>query len=232
MKVEIWSDIACPWCYIGRRRFETALANFPHRDQVEIVWRSFQLDPTAPKDQPERTQDMLKKRYNLPDAKVKEMQDNVTHLAELEGLEYHLDKTYSINSMDAHRVLHLAKEKGVQGEMKERIQRAYFTEGLLLSDADVLVKLAEEVGLDGAEVRAMLATNEHVSDVQDDIRRAQMIGVQGVPFFLVDERYAVSGAQPAELFGEALDRAWKDAHPVMILSTDESGETCEPGGNC
>lgn len=232
MKVEIWSDIACPWCYIGRRRFESALAKFPHADQVEIIWRSYQLDPTASKDNPTPTGEMLMKRYNMPPQKVAEMQDNVTQVAAQEGLEYHLDKTYSINSLDAHRVLHLALEKGLQGEMKERIQWAYFTEGLLLSDVEVLVTLAEEVGLDGAEVRAMLATDEHVADVQADIRRAQMIGVQGVPFFLVDERYAVSGAQPAELFGEALDRAWKDAHPVMVLSTDESGEVCGPDGNC
>ena len=211
MKVEIWSDIACPWCYIGRRRFEKALDKFDHSDKVEVIWRSFQLDPDAPGDYPGTVNDMLVQRYGVSREQAASMNARVTALAAQEGLEYHMEWARPVNSMDAHRLLHLAYDYHLQSEMKERIQKAYFTEGLLISDVDTLVKLGVEVGLDAVEVRRMLAGNDHRADVLLEHRRAVELGSNGVPFFVFDQKYAVSGAQPAELFVTALERAWSDS---------------------
>jgi predicted DsbA family dithiol-disulfide isomerase len=210
MRVEIWSDIACPWCYIGRRRFEKALNQFEHRDQVEVIWRSYQLDPNAPRDYAGNVNDLLAQRYGMSREKAESLNVHVSALAAQEGLEYHLDRAHPVNSLDAHRLIHLAADHGLQGQMKERLQKAYFTEGLVVSDLDALVKLAVEVGLDADETRQVLQGNLYVDAVRADIRRAQMIGVNGVPFFVLDEKYAVSGAQPVEVFLTALEGAWKD----------------------
>ncbi len=227
MKVEIWSDIACPWCYIGRRRFETALEQFEHRDQVEIVWRSFQLDPNASPAPSGNSFDLLMKKYGMSRQQSVEMHERITMLAAEEGLDYRFEGTRPVNSFDAHRLLHLAADRGVQGEMKERIQRAYFTEGQVVSDHETLARLASEVGLDAAEVRHMLSGDAYADAVHADIRRAQMIGVTGVPFFVFAEKYAVSGAQPAELFTTALERAWADTHPVVeLISAKDDAPTC------
>jgi predicted DsbA family dithiol-disulfide isomerase len=210
MRVEIWSDIACPWCYIGRRRFEKALNQFEHRDQVEVIWRSYQLDPNAPRDYAGNVNDLLAQRYGMSREKAESLNVHVSALAAQEGLEYHLDRAHPVNSLDAHRLIHLAADHGLQGQMKERLQKAYFTEGLVVSDLDALVKLAVEVGLDADETRQVLQGNLYADAVRADIRRAQMIGVNGVPFFVLDEKYAVSGAQPVEVFLTALEGAWKD----------------------
>lgn len=227
MKVEIWSDIACPWCYIGRRRFESALDQFEHDNEVEVVWRSFQLDPSAPQEPSDSLNDMLMKKMGVDRSRVEAMQAHVTQLAAQEGLEYHLDDAKLVNSMDAHRLIHLAAHHGLQGDIKERLQRAYFTEGLVVSDEETLVQLAVEVGLDAAEVREMLAGDAYAADVRADIRRAQMIGVNGVPFFVFDERYAISGAQPSDLFLETLERTWTDAHPIVsVIGADDDAGVC------
>jgi predicted DsbA family dithiol-disulfide isomerase len=210
MRVEIWSDIACPWCYIGRRRFEKALDQFEHREQVEVIWRSFQLDPNAPRDYAGTVNDLLAQRYGMSQEKAESLNAQVSALAAQEGLEYHLDRAHPVNSLDAHRLIHLAADHGLQGQMKERLQKAYFTEGLVVSDLDALVKLAVEVGLDADETRQILQGSLYSDAVRADVRRAQMIGVNGVPFFVLDEKYAISGAQPVEIFLTALERAWKD----------------------
>ena len=215
MRIEIWSDIACPWCYIGRRRFEKALAQFEHRDAVEVVWRSFQLDPNAPEAYPGSAIDSLAESKGISRAESQQMHDYVTQLAAQEGLDYHFDHVRPANSFDAHRLLHFALERGKQSEMKERIQKAYFTEGLVISDMDTLVKLAAEVGLDADETRRVLAEPSAYADkVKADIRKAQMYGINGVPFFVLDSRYGVSGAQPPEVFIQALERAWEDRETV------------------
>jgi len=210
MKVEIWSDIACPWCYIGRRRFEKALKTFEHRDQVAVVWRSYQLDPNAPRDYAGSVNDMLEQRYGMSRKQAESIHARVTALAALEGLDYHMDLAHPVNSLDAHRLLHLAAQHKLQGEMKERLQKAYFTDGLVISDPDTLVKLAAEVGLDADETRQMLESSAYTAAVQTDIRRAQMLGCNGVPFFVFDNKYGISGAQPAELFLTTLQKAWAD----------------------
>jgi predicted DsbA family dithiol-disulfide isomerase len=215
MKVEIWSDIACPWCYIGRRRFEKALSQFEYGDQVEVIWRSYQLDPNAPRDYAGTVNDLLAQRYGMSREKAESMNAQVSELAAQEGLEYHLGHAHPVNSWDAHCLIHLAASHDLQGEMKERLQRAYFTEGLVVSDPNTLVRLAVEIGLEAGETRQALETKAYADAVRADEQRAQRLGIRGVPFFLINGKYAVSGAQPAELFLTALERAWADTHPAV-----------------
>ena len=214
MKVEIWSDIACPWCYIGRRRFEGALTQFEHHTEVEVIWRSYQLDPNAPREYAGTVNEMLMQRYGIGRAQAEQMNARVTALAAEEGLDFRIDRSHPVNSLDAHRLLHLAAHHHLQGEMKERLQRAYFTEGLVISDHETLVQLAVDVGLDAGETRRMLAGDAYAAEVRVDARRAQALGSNGVPFFVFDERYAVAGAQPTGTFLIALERTWTDLHKV------------------
>ena len=212
MIVEIWSDIACPWCYIGRRRFEKALADFEHLDQVKVIWRSFELDPNAPSDYSGSVNDLLAERYGMTCERAERVNQHVTELAAIEGLEYHLDRAHPVNSLDAHRLIHLAAQYNLQSEMKERLQKAYFTEGAIVSDVETLVRLAVEVGLNPDETHQMLARDSYLDAVRADQQRAYQLGIHGVPFFLLDEKYAVSGAQPTEVFTTALERAWADTN--------------------
>jgi predicted DsbA family dithiol-disulfide isomerase len=205
VKVEIWSDVVCPWCYIGKRRFETALQGFPH--PVELTWRSFQLDPSATSSPAGAHVSHLAEKYGRTVEEVKGMVDNVTATAAAEGLEYRLDLAQSGNTFDAHRLLQLAKDHGVQDLLKERLDKAYFTEGEAIADHDTLLRLATEVGLPSDEVSQVLATDRFAADVRHDIAEARELGINGVPFFVIDRRYAVSGAQPAELLRSALDQA-------------------------
>lgn len=233
MQVEIWSDVVCPWCYIGKRRFESALADFKHRDQVEVVWKSFELDPHAPRTSEDTLDQMLSKKYGMSVEKAAAANQQVTLLAAQEGLDYHLDLAHPGNTFDAHRLIHFAAGHGRQGEMKERLMRAYFTEGQPVSDSETLVKLAAEVGLDVEEARAILAGKAYTDEVNADKREASMLGISGVPFFVIDEKYGISGAQPTELFQQALEQAWAESHPLIRVSSASSEEagSCE-GDNC
>lgn len=214
MNVEIWSDIICPWCYIGKRRFEMALAHFPHRNEVQVFWRSFELDPEAPRRQVGSSVDLLMHKYGLSREQAVAANARVTQLAAEEGLSYRLDLTQPGNSFDAHRLLHLGAERRLQGALQERLFAAYFSEGASISDPVTLVHLATEVGMDGAEVRATLASDAYAEQVRADEREASALGISGVPFFVFDRRYGVSGAQPAAVFLRALERAWKDAPQI------------------
>jgi predicted DsbA family dithiol-disulfide isomerase len=205
MTVEIWSDVVCPWCYVGKRRFEHALEQFPHRDQVELTWRSFQLDPTAPPVRTVSSAEHLAAKYGMSVEQAERSNAQMTELAAGEGLEYHLDRTRGGNSFDAHRLIHLAKSQALQDEMKERLMRAYFTEGAAIADAETLARLAREVGVDPSGL-----TGETFADaVHADEELAARIGIRGVPYFVLDRRYGVSGAQPSELLLQALEKAWE-----------------------
>jgi predicted DsbA family dithiol-disulfide isomerase len=211
MNVHIWSDIVCPWCYLGKRRFEHALALFDHRDGVQVTHRSFQLDPSRPRHETTNRRAMLKAKYQLTDDKVLEMDARMERLAEIEGLEYHLtDSGLTGNTLDAHQLLQLAKERGVQDTVIERLYRAYFTEQRSVFEPDSLVALAGEAGLDAAEARDVLERDAYVSAVEADVSEARSLGVSGVPFFVIDGRYGVSGAQATEVFEQALARAWDE----------------------
>jgi predicted DsbA family dithiol-disulfide isomerase len=209
MLVEIWSDLVCPWCYLGKRRLERALEGFEHADRVDVVWRSFELEPDAPK-VAESRRTLLRSRYGMTAEQVAERDAQMTALAEAEGLEYRPDLAQLGNTLDAHRVLHAASAAGVQGQVKERLLRGYFTEGRKLTDTDTLVELAADAGLDPAAARAALADEALADEVRGDEREAAAIGVTGVPFFVLNRRYAVSGAQPSEILLQALQRTWAE----------------------
>jgi predicted DsbA family dithiol-disulfide isomerase len=230
MQVEIWSDIVCPWCYIGKRRFEAALARFARRDQVTMTWRSFELDARAPRHYPGTLDEMLARKMGVTNEQAAAMNARMTDLAAAEGLEYHLDRAQPGNTFDAHRLLHLAAERGTQGELKERLMRAYFTEGRAVGDPETLAQIAAETGIDVEQARAVLAGDAHAEAVRADERRAAAFGISGVPFFVIDERYGVSGAQPTEVFIGALEQAWAASHPFTPMGGD-TGNACD-GESC
>jgi predicted DsbA family dithiol-disulfide isomerase len=207
--VEVWSDIVCPWCYLGKRRLETALARFEHGDRVDVVWRSFELEPDAPREAQSRRA-MLLSRYGMTAEQAEERDAQMTALAAAEGLEYRPDLAQLGNTFDAHRVLHAARAAGLGAQAKERLLRGYFSEGRRLTDADTLVELAADAGLDPEIARAVLADGSFGEEVRDDEREAAAIGITGVPFFVLNRRYAVSGAQPSDLLLQALERTWAE----------------------
>jgi len=207
MRVDIWSDIVCPWCYLGKRRFERALAAFEDRAEVEVVHRSFQLDPTRPKGQTQKRREMLMSKYHLTAAQVQTMDVRMEETAAADGLEYHLGDGVTGNTFDAHRLLHLAGARDQQDATLERFYRAYFTEGRSLFDDDSLRALAVESGLDAVDVAGVLAGDTYAEAVATDIREAQALGANGVPFFVFDNRFGVSGAQATDVFAQVLARA-------------------------
>ncbi len=209
MTIEIWSDVVCPFCYIGKREFETALAAFPHRDQVNVIWKSFELDPNAPRRSEHDMYGMLVAKYGgtLEDAAARVA--GVVQRAKTVGLDYRMDKAVIGSSFDAHRLLQFAKTKGLGDAAKERLFKAYFTEGAHLADRPTLVRLGTEIGLDAEAVQRMLDSTDFTDVVRADEREAQEIGVRGVPFFVFDRKYAVSGAQESDHFLGALEQAWK-----------------------
>ncbi|GAA3738806.1 DsbA family oxidoreductase [Streptomyces tremellae] len=210
MRVEIWSDIACPWCYIGKARFEKGLAAFAERDGVEVVHRSFELDPAAAPAPGETVVDLLAAKYGRSREEAQAMEEHVASNARAEGLGYRTEGRDHGNTFDLHRVLHLAKERGVQSELLDLAYRANFAEERSVYAPDTVLAIAVEAGLDGAEVRSVLADPDAYADaVRDDEREAAELGANGVPFFVLDRRYGLSGAQPVEVFTQALQQAWE-----------------------
>ena len=217
MKIDIWSDIACPWCYIGKRRFEAALASFPHRDEVEVRWRSFQLDPSLPEHFDGTEVEYLSERKGIDPAQLAGMLEQVTVQAAGEGLSYDYDSLVVANSFSAHRLIHLARAEGgnaAADAAKEALLSAHFEKGQDIGSADTLAEIGSRVGVDPERVRAMLAGEEYTEDVKADIASARSLGISGVPFFVLDDKYGISGAQPTDLFASALDQAWQEAHPA------------------
>ncbi len=211
MQVEIWSDVVCPWCYLGKRRFEQALAGFAHRGEVTVVHRSFELDPLAPAGVTTPTVDMLASKYRMTVEQAISAQREMEQRAAQDGLTFNLDGLRSGNTRDAHRLLQLAKARGRQAELDERLHRAYFTEQTSIFDHASLTELAADAGLDPGEVRSVLAGDDYTDEVETDEAMAQALGANAVPLFVIDRRYGISGAQPAELIGQTLDKAWAEA---------------------
>ena len=235
MQIEIWSDVVCPWCYIGKRRLESALAGFEHADEVEVVWRSFQLDPTAPREATESIAAHLGSKYGGGADAGRQMIDRVTEVAAGEGLAFDYHDAQRASTFDAHRLLHLAHAEGgssLQGELKERLLAAYFTGARNPADHAVLTEAALAVGLPAARVASVLGSEEYAEEVAADVAQATAYGATGVPFFVVDRRYGVSGAQPSEVFTQLLDRAWSESQPLVqvVGQGGESGEACGPDG--
>ncbi|MBS1938747.1 MAG: DsbA family oxidoreductase [Bacteroidetes bacterium] len=210
MKIQIWSDVVCPYCYIGKREFENALAQFPHRDRVEVEWKSFELDREAPVRSPDDMYGMLARKYGRTREQAKEMVAGVVERARTVGLEYNMDKAVMGSSFDAHRLIQYAKTKGKGDAAEERLFRAHFILGEHIGDHAKLKEIAQEIGLDGNAAEAMLKTDAFTEAVHADEYEAQQIGVRGVPFFVLDGKYAVSGAQPSAHFLGALKQAWSE----------------------
>ncbi len=234
MRIEIWSDVMCPFCYIGKRNFETALAEFPEKEYIEVVWKSFQLDPTIPEVVNETHEEYLVKRKGMSLDQVKGMLENVTQSAKQVGLDYHLDKSIIVNSQKAHQLIQFAKTKNLGDEVEERLFRAFFTEGKSIADIETLALLGTEIGLDETELQAAFTDDKYAYLVNQDIQEARQIGVRGVPFFVVDRKYAVSGAQPAEAFLQMLEKAfpeWRKLNPENQLEITK-GQSCTTDGKC
>lgn len=206
MTVEIWSDVMCPFCYIGKRRFEEALKEFPGRDSVTVTWKSFQLNPDMVTDPSKSINQFLAEHKGISIEQAKLMNDRVTDMAREAGLIYDFDKAIAANSFDAHRLSHFAKKFNKQDAIEESLFKAYFTDGKNTANHETLVAIAVENGLDEGSTRAMLGGNEFAEDVERDIYEARQVGARGVPYFVFDEKYAVSGAQPARLFLQVLNK--------------------------
>ena len=241
MRIEIWSDVVCPWCYIGKRRFEQALDGFAGRDEVEVVYRSFELDPRAPEEGTEAVVEALGRKYGGGALAGRRMVDQVSGVAAEVGLEFDFaDATHS-RTVDAHRLLHLALAEGgpaLQGRLKEALLAAYFTQGRSMGSHGVLRQVARTSGLDPARVDEVLASDEFADDVRADVEQARDFGISGVPFFVLDETLGVSGAQPVEVFAQALEQAWAESRPGLRVVTggpqdgpvDRDGVACGPDG--
>jgi predicted DsbA family dithiol-disulfide isomerase len=231
VRIDIWSDVVCPWCYIGKRRLESALADCEHSADVEVVWHSYQLDPGAPSEPTDSVAAHLGRKYGGGPAAGAQMIDRVEAVAAEEGLVYRLHQAQRANTVDAHRLLHLALEESgprVQDRVKEALLAAYFTEARNVADHDVLREVAGGTGLDPARVAEVLASDAYAADVQADIDQAHAYGSSGVPFFVIDGRYAVSGAQPAEVFRQALAQAWAEREPSLQMVGGD--DVCGPDG--
>jgi predicted DsbA family dithiol-disulfide isomerase len=234
MKVQIWSDVMCPFCYIGKRRFEQALQQFDNKADIEVEWKSFQLNPHL------KTDPSLNVTQYLADIKgwtidhARQMNDHVTQMAAEVGLTYHMDKAIVANSFDAHRFAHLAKQNGKGEEAEEALFEAYFTQGKNIADHATLAWLGEAIGLDKTLVEQTLATDQYAADVNADVTQAQRYGISGVPFFVVDSKYGISGAQTVPVFLQTLEKAheeWAVANKPVKLNVID-GDNCEVGGDC
>ncbi|WP_432053932.1 DsbA family oxidoreductase [Streptomyces sp. bgisy022] len=234
MRVEIWSDIACPWCYVGKARFEKALAAFPHRDHVEVVHRSFELDPGRAKDDIEPVLTLLTRKYGMSEAQAQAGEDNLAVQAAAEGLPYRTRGRDHGGTFDMHRLLHHARTQGRQSELLDVLYRANFAEERSVFDDDErLVELAVAAGLDADGARQVLADPEaYAAEVREDEREAAQLGARGVPFFVLDRAVGVSGAQPVEVFTRALTQAWGDRSPLRSVAgqDDADGAVCGPDG--
>ncbi len=228
MRVEIWSDVVCPWCYIGKRHFESALQRFEHADEVEVVWRAFELDPSAPVEREGAYVDRLSSKYRIPVAEAEAMVDRMTRVGDDAGVDMRFDLARPGNTFDAHRLIHLGRDRGVQGAVKERLLAATFTEGRPTGRTDTLVEVGVEAGLDEDEVRSLLAGDRLAGEVRADEALARSFGITAVPYFVIDRKYAVPGAQHPDVLLDVLRQVWAERtpHPLVPAAAATDG-ACE-----
>lgn len=234
MKVDIWSDIMCPFCYIGKRKFEQALEQFPHKDKIEVSWHSFQLNPDLESQPDKDVYDYVAALKGQTREWSVGVHQQLVDSARAVGLDYHFEKAKIVNSFDAHRLIQLAKTKGLGDAAEERLFKAYFTEGANVADKEVLIGLGKEIGLPEAETTEALHSDAFTTQVGEDINRAQALGIRGVPFFVLNNRYGVSGAQESALFLQSLEKAyteWQQDQSAALVDIAD-GATCTPGGDC
>jgi len=230
MKIEIWSDVMCPFCYIGKRKFETALEKFSQKNQVEIVWKSFQLNPDMEYTEGDTLNKYLSRHNGWTEEYARSANEQVTGMAKESGLEFNLEKAIPANTLKAHRLIHLAAKSGLQDKAEETLFSAYFTEGKNVGDTDTLIALGKKIGLSDSELKDLFERNKYINEVETDILEAQQIGVRGVPFFVIDRKYAISGAQPSDVFLRAMEKAFTDSEIPSVTNTN--GESCDVEGKC
>ncbi|MGD6955953.1 DsbA family oxidoreductase [Rossellomorea aquimaris] len=231
MKIEIWSDYVCPFCYIGKRHLEEALQQFPERDQVEVAFKSFELDPDAPVDTDMSIQEILSKKYGTSLEQAKNMTDSMTKQAATVGLDFRFDSSIPTNTFDAHRLTKYAKTKGKETELTESLLQAHFTLSKHIGDKETLVGLAEQAGLDAEESQAVLEGQEFTREVRADEEEARQIGVQGVPFFVINRKYAISGAQPSDVVLSSIQKVWEEENqPALLQPLGTDGKSCDENG--
>jgi len=235
MKIEIRSDVVCPFCYIGQRKLEKALAHFPQKESVEIEWKSFQLNPDLKTNPDINTLEYLAESKGWSLAQAREISAQVSEMAKTEGLTFNFENAVVANTKNAHRLIHLAKSFQKGGEMKERLLRAYFTESRNVDDPETLIALGQEVGLDREKIKNLLESNQYEDAVDQDVYESRLVGVKGVPFFVIDHRFGISGAQPDVVFTETLEKAWvefaKENQLIQVEGT-ASQSSCEIDGDC
>jgi predicted DsbA family dithiol-disulfide isomerase len=232
LKIDIWSDIACPWCYVGKRNLEDALRGFDHKDSVSVRWRAFELDPSAPriKDPGQGYAERLAQKYSASIEQAQAMIQTMTDAAAARGLDFRFDIIRPGNTFDAHRLLHLAELRGLSEPTKERFLRGYMCEGLAIGDPEALLSMGLEAGLLEPELRSVLETDTYADEVRGDEEQARTLGITGVPFFMMSAEVRLSGAQPPETLLRSLDAAWKAAHPDAAADPDSAGDRCGPAG--
>jgi len=233
MKIEIWSDIVCPFCYIGKKRLEQALASFPHRDEVEIIWKSYQLHPQFPQDAAGiPAVEYIKNAKGLTKEETLGMMQQVQSIGKSLEIDFDFEKSLIVNTLNGHRLIHFAQEHGLGNILKERLLKAHFSEGVDVNDTNILVNLAAEVGIDKKEVQEMLLSDRFTYEVTQDIQEGVNLGLRGVPFFVFNQKFGIAGAQPLEMFEQTLRQAYEDAKTVIIMN-DNEGPSCDSEtGNC
>ena len=232
MKVNIWSDVRCPFCYIGKRKFEMALEDFPQKDQVEVTWRSFQLDPTLETQKDANIYDYFSKVKGVSKGQAEQMFNNVTQIAKEVGLDFNIEESIVSNSFNAHRLIQLAKSKGLGDEAEEQLFKIHFIEGKDIDDAETLLQTGIQIGLSETDVQGVLDTNAYEYEVKQDELAAKSIGVSGVPFFVFNDKYAVSGAQSPETFLQVLEKSWQEFEESKKNLTVIEGQNCSTDGTC
>jgi predicted DsbA family dithiol-disulfide isomerase len=232
MKVDIWSDVRCPFCYIGKRKFEKALEKFPYKNEVEVNWHSFELDPSLKTNTAVSAIEHIADIKGISKDQAEGMHSHVTNVAKEIGLDFNFEKSVIDNSFNAHRLIQLAKTKGLANEAEEQLFKAHFLEGKNIDDNETLIQIGVSAGLNENDVKDMIASDSFSQEVRQDEMQAQSIGINGVPFFILNNKYAVSGAQSPDVFLQALSQTWseieKEKQPLIITE----GESCSSDGNC
>ncbi|KQT23289.1 disulfide bond formation protein DsbA [Chryseobacterium sp. Leaf405] len=229
MKIEIWSDVMCPFCYIGKNNFEQALEKLPFKDQVEVEWKSFQLDPTLDPEETKTTFEYFKEKKGFPEAQAQQMIGQVKQMGASAGIDFNFEKALITNTFSAHKLLHLAKKYNKSNEMEEALFIAHFIDGKNVGDLETLISLADSLGIDKDEAKNVLASEEFNQEVNQDILEGKNNGVTGVPFFILNGKYAVSGAQPVELFANALQQTY-DETVTPLTNISDNGASCDTDG--
>lgn len=232
MKVDIWSDVRCPFCYIGKHKFEKALQEFPQKEHIEVVWHSFELDPYIRTDAEKSIYDHLAENKGISRQQAEQMVSYSTRMAGEVGLKFNQERSVVANSFNAHRLIQFAKTKGLGDEVEERLFKAYFEEGKNIDDKEALAQIGVAIGLDKKEWEDLWSSDAFEKEVREDESAAQRIGIHGVPFFVFDQKYAVSGAQSPEVFSEALEQSWSEYEKKQNLVILEEGKSCSADGNC